>query len=1136
VFYVQVSDAAGQADVEQFCLPAYFPQPTITNIAPPYAIPNGNSQTITVVGNGFLPDSQIQMDNAVQSTTFVSPTEVQMTLYPSAVVPFQDAKGAQWDPFDAYPIRVLTPYTTSSATATFAIDLPVPIITSAAATYFGSANTPCIPNFSCQLNLTGSGFSAFTQYQLVGTSQTISYLSTTSPTVPWTQVTSSSFFAASPGTYSIQVTNPNQPGDGSSSTTVPFQVYTWGTIVPTPTNIIENVTQGASTTSVSLAVGMAGAAGQPGLATVSGGSWLKVNGQSTASWTSPSTLSVTLDPTGLSPASYGASITLTSSQAPNTGMVVPVTLVVSSPLLITTTSLADAYAMNPYSTALQAAGGTVAGWQIQSGDLPSGLNLNSTTGAISGTPAATSANVSRSITFAVQDLLGRTATRTLGINWKPGIVVSPPSAGTPQWVVGSAIQNSPPYNFTSSGGTAPYSWSATGLPTGLSMNSAGLLNGTPAAAGSFPVVLSVVDSTGLIGSLNITLQVTQLALRIVDETFGNVPPVAPLGTVGIAYQSVFLVGSGGSQTGFKWTITGTLPPGITSAPPPGCTPPGCAIGFSGTPTQAGSFPVTLQLSDSANNQVSLNLVFSVEAQPSITSLVPASAMAGASAFTLTVNGSGFVSGAAVMWGTTALTTTFVSATQLTATVPANLVAATGAANVTVTATGGTSAGATFTIFALPAISKAFNPTSILAGGTSVVTLTLSNSNASQLTGGAFTDTLVHMSASGAVGGSCAGTTPSQLSAGSVALSFTGIAIPASGNCTLTFSVTSSTIGVQNNTSSGVTTTQTPTAGPASNTATLTVLAAPTIAKAFNPVTIQSGGSSTVTLTLANSSPTTLTGGAFTDTLANMSAVGGSVGGTCTGTAPSTLTAGQTALSFTGIAIPANSSCTVTFSVTGNTPGAQNNATSGVTTTQIPVAGTASNTATLTVLALPTIAKAFNPSTIQSGGTSVVTLTLANSSPTTLTGGAFTDALVNMTATGGGVGGTCTGTVPASLTAGQTSLSFTGIVLPASGSCTVTFSVTSNTIGANANVTSGVTTTQTPSAGTGSNSATLAVSAANSCDIRTNGTVDVSDVQLIISEALGVAPAVNDLQHDGVVNVGDVQIVINAVLGMGCSAF
>ena len=64
-----------------------------------------------------------------------------------------------------------------------------------------------------------------------------------------------------------------------------------------------------------------------------------------------------------------------------------------------------------------------------------------------------------------------------------------------------------------------------------------------------------------------------------------------------------------------------------------------------------------------------------------------------------------------------------------------------------------------------------------------------------------------------------------------------------------------------------------------------MIALPTIAKAFNPATIQSGGSSVVTLTLANSNAFPLTGGAFTDTLANMSAVGGAVGGTCTGTIP-----------------------------------------------------------------------------------------------------------------------------------------------------------------------------------------------------------------------------------------------------------
>ena len=261
-------------------------------------------------------------------------------------------------------------------------------------------------------------------------------------------------------------------------------------------------------------------------------------------------------------------------------------------------------------------------------------------------------------------------------------------------------------------------------------------------------------------------------------------------------------------------------------------------------------------------------------------------------------------------------------------------------------------------------------------------------------------------------------------------------------------------------------------------------ASPTIAKAFNPTSIVTGGTSVVTLALTNSNATALTGGAFTDTLVNMSAVAGAVGGTCTGTTPATLTAGQTALSFTGIGIPASGSCTVTFSVTSSHTGGNPNSTSGVTTTQTPTAGTASNTATLTVtsLASPTIAKAFNPTSIVTGGTSVVTLTLTNSNATALTGGAFTDTLVNMSAVAGAVGGTCTGTTPATLTAGQTALSFTGIGIPASGSCTVTFSVTSSDTGGNPNSTSGVTTTQTPTAGTASNTATLTVNTAATPDL------------------------------------------------------
>ena len=70
--------------------------------------------------------------------------------------------------------------------------------------------------------------------------------------------------------------------------------------------------------------------------------------------------------------------------------------------------------------------------------------------------------------------------------------------------------------------------------------------------------------------------------------------------------------------------------------------------------------------------------------PTITSLSPASATAGGSAFTLTVNGIGFVDGAStVFWNELDRATTFVSSTQLTASISAADVATAGTAGVTV---------------------------------------------------------------------------------------------------------------------------------------------------------------------------------------------------------------------------------------------------------------------------------------------------------------------------------------------------------------------------------------------------------------------------------------------------------------------
>jgi uncharacterized protein (TIGR03437 family) len=105
-------------------------------------------------------------------------------------------------------------------------------------------------------------------------------------------------------------------------------------------------------------------------------------------------------------------------------------------------------------------------------------------------------------------------------------------------------------------------------------------------------------------------------------------------------------------------------------------------------------------------------VSSATAPPVITGLSPAAAAAGGPAFTLTVGGTGFSSGAAVQWNGSALSTTFVSPTQLTASVPAGLIANPGAASITVFAAGATpSSSLAFTINAVAIASLSPNAAS-----------------------------------------------------------------------------------------------------------------------------------------------------------------------------------------------------------------------------------------------------------------------------------------------------------------------------------------------------------------------------------------------------------------------------------------
>lgn len=106
------------------------------------------------------------------------------------------------------------------------------------------------------------------------------------------------------------------------------------------------------------------------------------------------------------------------------------------------------------------------------------------------------------------------------------------------------------------------------------------------------------------------------------------------------------------------------------------------------------------------------------ADPVVTSVAPSTVPAGSAAFTLQVNGSGFVSGSVVSWNGASLTTTYVSSTALNAAVPASLAASGGTFTIAVANPDGQSSGSSNPSIIVdnptPAIAS-LSPASISAG-------------------------------------------------------------------------------------------------------------------------------------------------------------------------------------------------------------------------------------------------------------------------------------------------------------------------------------------------------------------------------------------------------------------------------------
>jgi hypothetical protein len=157
----------------------------------------------------------------------------------------------------------------------------------------------------------------------------------------------------------------------------------------------------------------------------------------------------------------------------------------------------------PYSSAVSLSGGEApVVWTLSSGNLPAGINLSAQTGVVTGT-ATTLETVD--FVLGATDARARVTTRACSINVVPAAL----RILAPDPMSDAILGNSYTAVLQAEGGRGPYTWSmAEGiLPPGISLDAAGGLSGTPTAAGSFPLIVRVVDADTGTATRSITVRV-----------------------------------------------------------------------------------------------------------------------------------------------------------------------------------------------------------------------------------------------------------------------------------------------------------------------------------------------------------------------------------------------------------------------------------------------------------------------------------------------------------------------------------------------------------------------------------------------------------------------------------------------------
>lgn len=379
--------------------------------------------------------------------------------------------------------------------------------------------------------------------------------------------------------------------------------------------------------------------------------------------------------------------------------------------------------------------------------------------------------------------------------------------------------------------------------------------------------------------------------------------------------------------------------------------------------------------------------------------------------------------------------------------------------------GNNSASDTTVVYYPPVIAKAFGPNSIQSGGTTTLTITVTNpsgSGVASVTGLTFSDPFpagMSVAAPANLVNTCGGSVSPGTNQGDTILALSGGSIGGPGSsCQISVTVTATGVGTKTNTTGEVRSANSGTGNTASANLTVTAPGSPLLRKVSSPSVVGVGESAVLTFTITNKNSSTADMG-FRDTLpAGVTTVGTTFGGTCTSTGGAALSrqvsSGNTVITVTGVDLGASASCTVTIPIRAGAAGSYANTSANISNLLGGLTATDLNDV-LEVQAV-TLTKSFAPATIVVNTASTMSLVLTNGAAAPEQNGiAFTETLpAGVTLAAVPASPQCGGTVTGS--AGGSVLAVSGATLAAGlGSCTITAQVTSAAAGSYTNASTNV---------------------------------------------------------------------------------